>query len=53
MPKIPMIPPQPDDGRTESQRFNSFAKKLLGVPKAAIDRQEKREAGKGKKRKAG
>ena len=46
-----MIPPQSDDGRTPAQRFDSMAKRLLAVPKADIDRKEKKEAE--KKRKAG
>jgi hypothetical protein len=39
-----MIPPQPDDGHTDAERFNRFAKKLLRVPKKAIDKEEKKEA---------
>lgn len=50
MSKPPMIPPQPEDGRSESERFNSFAKKLLAVPKKQIDREEKKEAAKAKKK---
>jgi hypothetical protein len=36
MPKAPMIPPQPADDRSESRRFDAFAKKLLAVPRAQI-----------------
>jgi hypothetical protein len=47
-----MIPPQPDDARSEAQRFDDLARRLLAVPKKEIDRQEKKEE-KAKKHKAG
>ena len=47
-----MIPAQPSDNRNPGQRFHDLARRLLAVPKADIDRQEKREGEKGKKRKA-
>ena len=48
-----MIPAQADDKRSESQRFNAFAKRLLAVPKLQIDRQEKVDLAKSKRRKKG
>lgn len=37
MPNPPMIPPRPQDGRSEFDRFDAFTRKILSVPKAEID----------------
>lgn len=50
MPKKPMIKPIPPDNRTPMERMTHFAKALLSVPKADIDKALAREK-KAKKRK--
>ncbi len=52
MPRPPLIPPQSGTGAPE-QRFDTFAKRLLAVPKSEIDAQEKRHAARAKKTKHG
>jgi len=44
MSRQPIIPPQPDNGKTPEQRFADFSRRILSVPKPEIDRIERREA---------